>query len=326
MEHTALSGNTSKRGKKSLRATLVPFLRILGLIGLCIVLSFLSENFFTWNNIINVLRQATMLVIVGLGMTAVILTAGIDLSVGGVLALVGCLTAQLLKTDLPIPLAMAIGIGVGAFFGLMNGLLVGVVRLPAFVATYGVKWIAEGLAMILMQGKIIFGLPKDFRWIGTGYLWAIPAPIILTGILAYLFHVLLQQTVFGRDIFAMGNNRDAAYYSGIRTRRNLILVYTLCGVTAGIAGLVMTARLDAGEAGMGETFLMQGIAVVVMGGTSLMGGEGGIGGTVIGAIMLTLIVNGLNLLGVSSLVHSIVTGAVILGAVAFDLLMKKWTE
>ena len=265
---------TLRKTKWDLKSSLLPFLRVLSLLGLCIILSSLSENFFTWNNIINVLRQSTMLVVLGLGLTAVLLTAGIDLSVGGILALVGCLTAQLLKSDIPIPLAMIAGIGVGGLLGLTNGVLIGFVRLPPFVATYGTKWIAEGLAMILMQGKIIFGLPASFRWIGTGYLWIIPAPIIITAVLAILFHILLGGTVFGRNIFAMGSNRDAAYYSGIKTRKNLVLVYTLSGITAAIAGLIMTTRLDAAEAGMGEPFLLQGIAAVVMGGTSLLGGKG----------------------------------------------------
>ncbi len=305
---------------------LAPLVRVLSLVLLCILLTFLNPNFLTLKNIINVLRQSTILAVIGLGLTAVILTAGIDLSVGGVIALVGCLTAQLIVNHVPFPLAILIGLAVGALIGALNGVMVGKIGLPAFVATYGMMWIAQGLAMILMQGKIVFGLPEEFLWMGTGYVWIIPAPVIITTLLAFLVHFFLQKTTYGREIYALGANRSAADYSGIRTSNTLILVYTISGITAAIAGMLMTARLDAAEAGMGEAFLMQSIATVVMGGTSLMGGEGGVPGTIIGALILTLVVNGLNLMGASSLVHPIVTGGVILLAVYFDIVMRKWSE
>lgn len=311
---------------RRVRTLLAPLLRLGFVIVLCFALSVMNENFLTWTNIINVLRQATFLAIVGLGLTAVILTAGIDLSVGGVLALVGCTTAQLLKSGVPIPVSVGIGLAVGAAVGFLNGVMVGVIKLPPFVATYGTKWIAEGLALLLMQGQIIFGFPPSYRWAGVGYIGPIPVPVILTAILAVAFHLFLSKSVIGRDIYALGSNRDAAYYSGVSVRKITILVYTLSGLTAGIAGLLMAARLDAAELGMGEPFLMQGIAAVVMGGTSLMGGEGGVVGTVIGAIVLTLVVNGLNLMGVPAVWHQIVVGAVILAAVFSDLRMKRWAE
>lgn len=309
-----------------LRSLMAPLLRVAFLLGLCILLTVLNPSFLTWNNLVNVLRQASLLVIVGLGLTAVILTAGIDLSVGGVLALVGCTTAQLLKSGAPIPIAMMLGLSVGAVVGYFNGFMVGVVNLPPFVATYGSKWISEGIALLLMQGQIIFGFPPNYRWIGTGYIGPIPVPIVTTAILALIFNWFLLKTITGRNIYALGSNRDAAYYSGVDTRKVTVLVYTLSGLTAGIAGLIMTARLDAAELGMGETFLMQGIASVVMGGTSLMGGEGQVAGTVIGAIILTLVVNGLNLMGVPAVWHQLVLGAVILAAVYMDLQMKKWAD
>ncbi len=306
--------------------SLAPLVRLLSLLALCVLLSFLNPNFLTLKNIINVLRQTTILAVLGLGLTAVILTAGIDLSVGGVIALVGCLTAQLIINHVPIAAAILIGVGVGALIGALNGVMVAKIGLPAFVATYGMMWIAQGLAQILMQGKIVFGLPEAFLWLGTGYVGIIPVPVIITLVLAVLFHFFLHQTVYGREIYALGANRNAADYSGIRTTNTLIMVYTLSGVTAAMAALLMTARLDAAEAGMGEPFLMQSIATVVMGGTSLLGGEGGIPGTMIGALILTLVVNGLNLMGVSSLIHPIVTGAVILLAVFFDIVMRRWSE
>lgn len=298
-------------------------IRGIGVIIIVAILSVLNENFLTINNIMNILRQSAILVVLSLGVTYVLMTAGIDLSVGGVMALVGCLTAQLLVQNVPIPVAIVIGLLIGALMGAMNGFLVGMIGIPAFVATYGMMWIAEGLARILMQGKIIFGMPDAFRWIGAGYIWKIPAPVIITLVLVVIFYLILNKTVFGRNIFALGSNRNAAYYSGIRTKRMLVQIYALSGITAAIAGMIMTGRLNAAEAGMGAPFSMQSIAAVVIGGTSLLGGEGGIIGSVAGALILTLIVNGLNLLGVSSLAHSLITGLVIIIAVYLDILLKR---
>lgn len=291
--------------------------------GLCVLLTILSPVFLSWGNIINVLLQSTILLVVGLGLTVVLITAGIDLSVGGTLALVGCLTAQILKSGVPIPLVILIGIIVGGLIGVINGVLVGVVKIPPFVATYGMMWITEGIAMIFMQGRIIFGFPQSFRWIGSGFIGPIPVPVIIAALVAVLGHFFLKNTAVGREIYALGSNKDVAYYSGIRMEKILIIAYTFCGIMAGIAGLIMTARMNAAQAGMGSVFVLQGIASVVMGGTSLKGGVGGVQGTVIGALILTLIVNGMNLLGISSLLQSVVTGVVIIGAVYFDQLSKK---
>jgi ribose transport system permease protein len=177
-----------------------------------------------------------------------------------------------------------------------------------------------------MQGKIIFGLPDHFLWLGSGYLSILPIPVLLAAAVAVGFHLYLRKTVSGQEIYALGANREAARYSGINVSKTLFLVYSLSGFTAAVAGLMMTARLDAAQEGMGEPFGLQAIAAVVMGGTSLMGGEGGISGTVIGALILTLVVNGLNLMGASSMVHPLVTGAVILIAVFFDIVTRKWSD
>jgi len=302
---------------------MAPLVRWLVLLGLVIILSLLNEYFFTWNNIINVLRQATILSIIGVGLTSVLLTGGIDLSVGGVMALVGCLTAQLLRSGMPIPLAVMIGLGAAVLVGAFTGCLVGIVKLPPFVASYGMFWITEGIAMILMQGAIIFGLPSAFRWVGVGYVGGIPVQVILVAVLAVAAHFMLQNSTIGREIYAVGANPDAAHYSGISTRKTLITVYIFSALMAGVAGLIMTARLDAAQAGMGQPFVLQGIATVVMGGTSRRGGEGGIIGTIVGALILTLVVNGMNLLGESSLAQSLVIGIVILVAVFLDQIMKK---
>jgi ribose transport system permease protein len=327
MSEAAESASVLGRWKGAdLKRFIGPLVRPLCLLALCVALSFLNENFFTLKNIISVLRQSTILVVVAVGMTVVILTAGIDLSVGGVMALVGCLTSQLIINNIPIVPAIACGLAVGTFVGLLNGVLVRIFGLPPFVATYGMMWIANGLSMILMQGKIIFGLPDNFLWLGSGYLSIIPIPVILAAAVAVAFHFYLKKTVSGREIYALGANREAARYSGIKITKTLLLVYGLSGFTAAVAGIIMTARLDAAEEGMGEPFMLQAIAAVVMGGSSLMGGEGGIPGTIIGALMLTLVVNGLNLMGAPSMVHPLVTGAVILIAVFFDIVTRKWSD
>ena len=297
--------------------------RIATVVILCVALSFLNSSFFSVENMMNILRQMAVLLVISLGETVVILTAGIDLSIGGVMSLVGCVCAQLLSMNVPIPIVILTGILIGVAFGAANGLLVGPGKLPPFVATYGIMWIANGLALILMQGQIIFGLSKDFRFLATGHVGMVPMIVIIALTLTLVVHLIATKTVFGKHVFALGANRVAAFYSGIRTTGTLIVVYALSGVTAAVAGMLQTGRLDAAEAGMGESFQMLAIASVVMGGTSLMGGEGGVFGTLIGALILTLVVNGMNLLDVPSLAHPLVTGAVILIAVFADALTKE---
>ncbi len=308
------------------RDTIAPLFRLTFLIVLMIALSFLSEDFLTWSNIINVLRQSTFLIVIGLGLTGVLLTGGIDLSVGGVLAFVGCATGQMMRSGVPLVLAVIIGLALGAGVGFFNGLLVGYVKLPPFVATYGSKWIAEGMALALMQGQVIYGFPRVYRWIGIGYIGPIPVPIIIAAILAVIMNFLYVKTVFGRQVYALGANKEAAFYSGIKVKKNITIVYTLAGLMAGIAGLLMLARLDAAEVNMGEALQLQSLAAVIIGGASLRGGEGSMFGTIIGAITLTLVVNGLNLLGVKSLWHPVVLGGVILISVIIDLRMKKMSH
>ena len=298
-------------------------LRLATVVVLSLALGYLNPSFFGIENLLNILRQMAVLLILALGQTLVILTAGIDLSIGGVMSLVGCVSAQVLSTGVPIPIVLAAGILIGALLGASNGLLVGYVKIPAFVATYGIMWIANGLALILMQGQIIFGLSKEFRFLATGHAGIVPMIVIIAFFLTLLIHFLAVKTVFGKHVYVLGANREAALYSGINTQATLILVYVVCGITAALAGMLQTGRLDAAEAGMGESFQMLAIASVVMGGTSLLGGEGGILGTVIGTLILTLVVNGMNLLDVPSLAQPMVTGAVILLAVFSDALTKE---
>lgn len=254
-----------------------------------------------------------------LGLTAVVITGNIDLSVGSCAALTGCICAKMLVAGAPIMTVILGSVLIGFLIGIINGLLVGVLKLPSFVATYGMNMVASGLAMIVMNGGVIYGLPSSFTSIGIGYLGPIPIPIILSGIMTAVVYILLQKTTFGRNIYMIGFNMQAANYSAINCLGTLLAAYAFCGITGSIGGIMMTARLNAADAGMSETYGLQIVAAVVMGGTSLLGGEGGVVGTIIGAIILTIIVNIMNITGVNSNWQNFAVGIVIILMVWIDI-------
>ncbi|HHU91232.1 MAG TPA: ABC transporter permease [Clostridiaceae bacterium] len=299
------------------------FYSFIGLALVFVIASLIVKEFLTFNNIITVLRQGSVLLILSTGLTAVILTGNMDLSVGAASGLVGCLCAQLLKSGVPIPVVFVIGLITGAIIGIFNGFLVGIVKLPSFIATYGTNWVVAGLSIIIMNGDIIYGLPEGFTWLGTGYVGPIPFIIIVALIMVIVAYVMLQKTTFGRDIYAYGSNKDAALYSAVPIKKTLFSAFIMSGVTAAIAGILMTARLDAADSTMGDAYGLQTVAAVVVGGTSMLGGEGGITGTVIGAILLTIIVNVMNLLGITSFAQPMVVGIVILVMVLFDSYSRR---
>ena len=290
---------------------------------LCIVLTIASPVFLTGTNALNVLRVASLLVILGIGQTFVILTAGIDLSIGSVLTISSVIAALGLKAGVPLPLALAAGLAVGAALGFLNGLMVAVVKLPPFIATYGMLWVAAGFAVVLLKGHVIYGFEEDFRFLGVGNLMGVPMPIVVMVALWVPAYLLLRRTTFGRSLYAVGANQEAARLSGVKKDRVLILAYTLSGFLAAAAGLVYVARLNASEAGIGANMLLPAIAAVVIGGTSLFGGEGGIVGTLIGALIMTIVQNGMNLLGVESVWQGVVLGALIVVAVLLDQWARK---
>ena len=297
--------------------------RLFVLILLGIALTLASPVFLTGTNALNVLRVASLLVILGIGETIVILTAGIDLSIGAVLTLSSVIAAAGIKADVPLPLALASGLAVGAGLGFLNGLMVAVVKLPAFIATYGMMWVASGFAVVLLKGHVIYGFKEDFRFLGVGNPMGIPMPIIIMVILWIPAYLLMRRTTFGRSLYAVGANQEAARLSGLNKDQTLILAYTLSGLLAAAAGLVYVARLNASEAGIGANMLLPTIAAVVIGGTSLFGGEGGIVGTLIGALIMTIVQNGMNLLGIESVWQGVVLGALIVVAVLLDQWARK---
>ncbi len=295
----------------NLRELLQRFGLVISFLILCVVLSFLSDRFLTLSNIVNVLRQSTINGIIAVGMTYVILTAGIDLSVGAVLALSTVVTADLLQKGVPVPVAVIAGLGLGAGLGVISGLVITKGRVPPFVATLGMMTVARGLALTYSQGRPITGLPDSFRFIGTGSLGPIPMPILIAGLTFILGYILLMRTKVGEYIYALGNNPVAARYAGIATHRYITFVYAVAGLLSALAGMILTARLNSAQPTAALGYEFDAIAAVVVGGTSFAGGEGGLGGTLLGVLVIAVLNNGLNLLNVSSFWQPVVTGVVI---------------
>ncbi len=284
---------------------------ILSFLVLCLALTLLSDRFLTVDNIVNILRQSTINGIIAVGMTLVILTAGIDLSVGSILALSSVITAAMLQSGMPVAAAVFLGLGIGAACGLINGVTITKASVPPFVATLGMMTIARGLALVFTGGKPITGLPETFRFIGTGSVGPIPTPIILAALAFIIGTILLTRTSLGQFIYAIGNNPVAARYAGISVSLNITLVYVFSGLLSALAGLILIARLGSAQPTSGLGFEFDAIAAVVVGGTSFAGGQGGLGGTLIGVLIIAVLNNGLNLLNISSFYQPVVSGIVI---------------
>jgi ribose transport system permease protein len=297
--------------------------RLIVLALLCLIMALLSPVFFTPTNLLNVLTVASVLIILAIGQTIVILTAGIDLSIGAVVSMCGVTIAILLKAGVPFPLVMLVALALGSLLGFLNGLMVAVVRLPAFVATYGMMWVASGFALVILNGIVLSAFAPDFRFIGNGNLFGIPMPVIVMIVFSTAAYILLRRTTFGRSLYAVGANPEAARMSGIKKGRTLLSAYLLSGFMAGLGAVVLVARVNASEPNMGDSYLLPTVAAVVIGGTSLFGGQGGIVGTLIGALIMTIVQNGMVLLGVASVWHPVVLGLLIIIAVLLDQWVRK---
>jgi len=277
--------------------------------------SLASPVFLKTGNLINILRQASLLGILAIGTTAVLLTAGIDLSIGSVLALTSCIAATWLHSGWPFWLVMPVILVLGGFLGLLNGTLVVKIGLPPFIATFGMMQVCRGLAFVYMKGVIIYGFTPEFRFWGAGNWGGIPFPIILLMLVFLFFHFLMNGTAFGWRIYAAGANPTASHFMGINVGNTLLWVYGINSTLSSLVGLVYISRLNAAEASIGELFPLEAIAASVIGGASLFGGKGTVGGAVIGALTITIILNLMNLLGVSSVWQEFVIGSIIVGAV-----------
>lgn len=304
------------------KAWLIEQKSLIALLVLILVVSFLSPNFFTPDNLLNILRQTSVNAIIAVGMTLVILTAGIDLSVGSILALTGALAATMVAADLPVIIAIPAALLAGAALGGISGAIIAKGKVQAFIATLVTMTALRGFTMVFTDGRPIstgFSENSDaFAVLGTGYWLGIPVPIWIMALVFALAWYLLNHTRLGRYIYALGGNESATCLSGINVDRVKIAVYTLCGALSALAGLIVTSRLSSAQPTAGMGYELDAIAAVVVGGTSLMGGKGRIMGTLIGALIIGFLNNALNLLDVSSYYQMIAKAAVILLAVMVD--------
>lgn len=292
----------------------------IGLIIFSIILGIMSDSFFTLDNLLNLLRQISINALIAFGMTFVILTAGIDLSVGSILALGSALTAGLLTSGMDPVIAVLIGLLIGLALGAINGLIITKGKVAPFIATLATMTVYRGITLVYTDGRPITGLSDSFTFemIGKGYIFGIPFPVILMLIAFAILYFVLKKTVFGRQVYAIGGNEEASILSGIKADRVKIWVYSITGMLSVLAGIILTSRLNSAQPTAGASFELDAIAAVVIGGTSLAGGKGKIVGTLIGALIIGVIDNGLNLLNVSSFYQQIVKGGIILLAVLLD--------
>ncbi|EJL6522371.1 ribose ABC transporter permease [Vibrio cholerae] len=318
-----MTNTTSDNRKKLLsKEWLIEQKSLIALLFLVVVVSFLNPNFFTVDNLLNILRQTSVNAIIAVGMTLVILTAGIDLSVGSVLALCGAFAATLVAMEVPVLVAVPTALLAGAALGAISGIIIAKGKVQAFIATLVTMTLLRGVTMVYTDGRPIstgFTDTADtFAWFGTGYALGIPVPVWLMVVVFAGAWYLLNHTRFGRYVYAVGGNEAATRLSGINVDRVKIGVYAICGLLAALAGIIVTSRLSSAQPTAGMGYELDAIAAVVLGGSSLMGGKGRIMGTLIGALIIGFLNNALNLLDVSSYYQMIAKAVVILLAVLVD--------
>ncbi|MFR3529022.1 MAG: ABC transporter permease [Lachnospiraceae bacterium] len=295
------------------------YMLIFIVIGLGVIMSFVSPNFLTVTNLMNVVRQIAVNGILAIGMTVVCLTGGIDLSVGSIVAFSGIIAAGLLRdTNYPMIVIILIAIVIGGLLGLYNGYFVAYWKAAPFVVTLSMMTIARGMTYVYSDGRPISNLPEEFLAIGKGNIAVIPIPTAILIIVFILANIMLTKLKFGRYVYAVGGNENAAMVSGINVKKIKMLVYVLSGIACGLAAIILTSRVSAGLPQAGESYELDAIAATVIGGTSLSGGRGRLWGTIVGAILLGIVNNGLDLLNVSSFYQQIVKGLIILGAILID--------
>ena len=319
---------TEERGGSALRERLSEVVSQLAAAGALIVvfvfLSFASPVFLSADNLFNIGSQTAVVAVIAIGMTLVIITAGIDLSVGSVSALSGVLGVMMMaQAGLPVPVAILGGTLVGATCGLVNGLLVSVGGLNPFIATLGMLTVARGLTFIVTNAVAVFGTPNSFRLLGQGVIGPIPIPILVIVVVAVIGYIVLSRTRLGRYAYAMGSNLEAARLSGIPIRRYLTSVYVISGALAGFGGMIAASRVNSGQPNFGIGLELDVIAAAVIGGASLFGGQGTVVGTLIGAFLIALIRNGAVLLDVNTFYQQVIIGVVIWLAVFWDQYRRR---
>lgn len=300
---------------------------IVAFLVLCVFLSVFpktSGSFFARQNIFNVLRQISTNLFLACGMTMVIILGGIDLSVGSIIALSGCISAGCVaRYNLPLPIALLMGLLVGLLVGMFNGAVISKTTIPAFIVTLATMNIAKGLAYVYTGGSPVRVVTKEWQFLGAGYVGIFPTPVVILVIVLIITAIIMNKTKMGRHMYTVGGNQQAAEFSGIKVEKVKFFVHAFSGLMAGLAGIVLASRMYSGQPTAGDGAEMDAIAAVVVGGTSMAGGSGKIGGTIIGGLIIGVLNNGLNLLNVNSFWQYVVKGVVILLAVFLDYFRNK---
>lgn len=299
---------------------LLPFVT---LILLAIGLTIATPTFFTQLNLTSLVRQTAVINIMALGMTLVIISGGIDLSVGSTLAVSGLFGTMAIKAGMPIPVGIAVGVISGLLCGFLNGAMISQLRISPFIITLGTLEAYRGLALVISKGLPVHSLPDAFSFLGDGNLLGIPFPLWVLAVCAVAMHLTLENTKLGRYAFAIGSNPNAAYYAGVPIKFHQTAVYAIAGLLTGLAGMIEASRLMTGQPTEGQGYELQAIAAVVIGGGSLQGGEGSVAGTLIGAFIMGLLSNGSDLLGINPYWQQVIIGVVIIAAVGFDEFRKR---
>ncbi len=291
---------------------------------LFVLLTVITNTFFTSRNLINVLKQVSINGIISVGMMCVLLTGGIDLSVGSIVALSGIVATTFAHPgEYPVIIPIILGVLAGAACGVVNGTLVAFLNLPAFIVTLGMLSVSSGVALVLSKGRPISNLSEQFRYIGGGSILGLPILIYILAAVFLIGYLILSWTKFGRYLYAIGGNEEAAKASGLSVARIKLFVYMISGICAGLAGTVLASRINAGQPNSGEGYELDAIAAVVIGGTSLNGGIGKVSGTILGVLIVGVINNGMDLLNISSYYQKIVKGSIIVLAVLLDRITKN---
>ncbi len=299
------------------------FYPLVGFLAVFTIMVIFNDNFLTSNNLSNVARQVSINAILAVGMTCAILLGGIDLSVGPVMALSGTAAAGMMAAGFDPAMAIPSGMLIGVLFGAANGFMIAYAKMPAFIVTLASLGIARGIGLIYTGGYPVSGLPQSFSFWGRGDVFGLQTPILMMLVVYAIAYVILNHTPFGRYVYAIGGNEEASRLSGVRVPLVILTVYTISGLTASIAGIILTSRLMSGQPNAGVGFELDAIAAVVIGGTAMSGGKGAIIGTLIGAMLLGVLNNGLNLGGVSPYVQNVIKGVIILVAIYIGTSKRK---
>lgn len=308
---------------ESWRSLIADYGIYIGFFGLIVALSLITDRFLTVRNLLNVAEQASLISIVGIGMTAVILMGEIDLSVGSLVALSGVVTAGSLTGGLGLPLSIIIGLGVGVALGLVNGFITVYGEIPSFIVTLGMLSVAKGLTLLYTGGEPIWGFGDSFKFIGGGKIFSIPVPVIIAVCLYIFALVILNLTQVGKYIYAIGGNQRAVRLSGVKVERLKTAIFGISGFFAAASGIVLASRLASAQPTAGSGWELDAIAAVVLGGTSLYGGEGGMAGTLVGALIFSVINNGMILTGIPTFFQYVVKGGIIILALLLDKKLRQ---